>query len=90
MKKLLCLVIACTAIGLVGAGVHHAGRGAGGGQLSTLKFESIPPQPRVVEPPKFKVTKATIEHLEKLMKEGKTIEVQGNGALKILEPSKPR
>jgi hypothetical protein len=57
--------------------------------LTALKFESLPGKPGVVgSPPKYKVTKQTIEHLEKLLKEGKIIEVQNNGSLKIIEPKK--
>ena len=34
-------------------------------------------------PPQFKITKATIEHLQKLQKDGKIVEVQNDGALKL-------
>ncbi len=33
----------------------------------------------------MRVTKQTIKHLKGLLKEGKVIEVQNNGAIKILE-----
>ena len=70
--------------------LDHAGRGARRRRVTTLKFESLPPpQGLVGAPPKFKVTKATILHLEKLLKEDKVIEVQGNGALKVI-PAKKR
>jgi hypothetical protein len=52
--------------------------------LNHLKFESQPNKGGLVgAPPRFKVTKQTLEHLEKLMKDGKTIEVQASGELKI-------
>ena len=55
------------------------------GRSTTLKLESVPQQdPKIMgAPPRYKVTKATIEYLQKLEKEGKIIEVQGNGGAKI-------
>jgi len=56
------------------------------GALGALKFESQPGKPNLVgAPPKFKVTKQTIAYLDKLMKDGRSIEVQNNGAIKILD-----
>ena len=53
--------------------------------LAELKFESVPGKAGLVgAPPKFKITKQTLDHLEKLSKEGKLIEIQGNGSLKIV------
>jgi hypothetical protein len=52
--------------------------------LKELRFESQPTKGGVVgAPPRFRVTKQTIEHLDKLMKDGKAIEIQANGELKI-------
>jgi hypothetical protein len=57
--------------------------------LTELKLESVPGPPGLVgAPPKFKVTKKTIEYLEKLQKDGTIVEVQNNGSLKILESKK--
>jgi hypothetical protein len=55
------------------------------GVLTALKLESVPQKdPKLMgAPPQFKVTKATIEYLQKLEKDGKVIEVQGNGELKV-------
>jgi hypothetical protein len=44
--------------------------------LSSLRFDPLPSNPQMVgAPPQFKVTKATIEFLQKLQKDGKNIEV---------------
>jgi hypothetical protein len=55
-----------------------------GAALTSLKFESLPGNPNLVgAPPQFKVTKATIEFLQKIQKDGKTIEVQNDGSIKV-------
>ena len=59
------------------------------GALETLKFEPLPGKPDLIgAPPKMQVTKKTIEHLQKLMKEGRSIQVDNDGAIKVLEKSK--
>jgi hypothetical protein len=53
--------------------------------LKELKFESAPNKPNVIgAPPRLVVTKKTLAHLEQLMKQNQTIEVQPNGTLKIV------
>jgi hypothetical protein len=86
MKKLPRAAIAFVAVSLMGVGYWITRDEAlVSAALTELKFESVPPKPAVVgAPPKFKVTKQTIDHLQILLKEGKTIEVEGNGSLKIL------
>ncbi len=54
------------------------------GNLNELKFEQQPNESKMVGGPQsFKVSKGTIEYLEQLMKDGKTIEVQNDGGIKI-------
>jgi len=91
MKKLLLWVAFALAVfGALGASrLITQNEALVSAALGSLKFESVPPPAGIVgAPPKFKVTKATLAHLEKLMKEGKTIEVQGNGSIKILGAKK--
>jgi hypothetical protein len=90
MKKLLCVAVGFAAVGLLGANhLITQDEALVSAALKTLRFESLAGKPGVVgAPPKFKVTKKTIEHLEKLLKDGSVIEVQGNGAIKIIEPKK--
>ncbi len=59
------------------------------GALTSLKFESLPPPRGLVgAPPKFRVTRATLDYLDSLIKAGKLIEVQGDGSIKILDSKK--
>ncbi len=59
------------------------------GALTTLGFEALPGKPDVIgAPPKMRVTKKTLKQLEKLLNEGKIIQVQNNGAIEILAPAK--
>ncbi len=90
MKKLLCAAVAFVAVGLLGANYWITRDEAlVSAALTELKFESVPPKPAVVgAPPKFRVTKQTMDHLQVLLKDGKTIEVEGNGSLKILPQKK--
>lgn len=50
--------------------------------LQSLKFEPIPSKV-LGGPQKFKITKATIEHLQKALDDGSVIIVQNNGSIKI-------
>lgn len=85
MKKLLSMLVAVAALGLMGAKLITQDEALVSGALRELKFESVPAKAGLVgAPPRLKVTKQTIEFLEKLAKEGKLVEVQGNGALKIV------
>jgi hypothetical protein len=84
MKKFACLAFIVIALGSLGAKLITQDEALVAGALSELKFESVPGNPKLIgAPPQLKVTKATIEYLQKLQKEGKIIEVQGNGELKI-------
>lgn len=59
------------------------------GILKDLKLESVEDTSgRIGAPPKFRVTKATVEYLQKLQKDNTLIEVEGNGALKVPMPNK--
>ena len=52
------------------------------GALDDLKFELVPS--RVVGgPQKYRVTQATVNHLQKLMKENRSVVVENNGSIKI-------
>jgi hypothetical protein len=90
MKATLSLCITCVALTLLGARFlvsEDAALVSGG--LRVLKFEPVAGKPDVIGgPPRLKVTQVTLAYLEKLMKEGRTIEVQNDGAIKILDPAK--
>jgi hypothetical protein len=90
MKRFVCLAVAFVVLGLLGAkNLITQDEALVSAGLTMLKFESVPGKPGLVgAPPKFKVTKQTIEFLEKLAKEGKIIEVQGNGSVKIIVVAK--
>jgi hypothetical protein len=85
MKKLAYLLIVVLIVGSsVGAMFITENAGLVGAALAELKFEALPGNPKLVgAPPQFKVTKATMEFLQKLQKDGKIVEVQNDGALKI-------
>jgi hypothetical protein len=52
--------------------------------LVELKFEAQPGNPKMIgAPPQLKVTKTTIDYLMKLQKDGKIVEVENDGSLKI-------
>ena len=54
------------------------------GTLNELKFEQQPNQTKMIGGPQnFKVTKATIDYLQQLQKDNKTIEVENDGAIKV-------
>jgi hypothetical protein len=83
-KRALSAGIAMLAIGFVGAKFITQDEALVSGALTELKFELQPTKGGLVgAPPRLKVGKQTIDHLQKLMKEGRVIEVQGNGQLKI-------
>jgi beta-lactamase class A len=86
MKKTLSAAIAAVALTLVSANyLITQDEALVSAALGELKFEAVPGKPGIVgAPPKFKVAKQTIQHLDKLHKEGAIIEVQGNGAIKII------
>ena len=52
--------------------------------LMQLKFEELPGNPKLIgAPPQLKVTKETIDFLTKIQKDGKIVEVENDGSLKI-------
>ncbi len=85
MKKFAALFVAMVLIaGSVAAMFIAQDAALVGGALKDLKFEAVPGNPKVIGgPPQFKVTKDTIEFLQKLQKDNKIVEVENNGALKI-------
>jgi hypothetical protein len=88
-KALSALVVAC-AITLCGAAsLVSQFEALAIGVLNTLKLEPIPNRSGAIGgPAKFKITKQTLSHLEKLMKEGKTLQANPDGSVVILEPDK--
>ncbi len=89
MKKYLCAAVVLTALTSLGANLITQDEALVSGVLAELKFESVPNKTGVIgAPPKFKVTKHTLDYLEKLSKEGKVVEIQGNGSLKIVPAAK--
>lgn len=86
MKKLACVAVAAVAVSLMGAALYISqDQALVGGALGELKFESVAGKPGLIgAPSRYKVTKQTIEFLDKLAKEGKQIEVQATGQLKIV------
>jgi hypothetical protein len=86
MKKIICVAVTLAALGSLGAkSLITQDEALVSGALTTLKFESVPGKPGLVgAPPKLKVTKQTIDFLEQLRKDGKIIEVTGNGSIQIV------
>ena len=85
MKKYLCAAIVLIALTSLGANLITQDESLVSNVLAELKFESVPNKKGLIgAPPKFKVTKHTLDYLEKLSKEGKEVEIQGNGSLKIV------
>ena len=88
MKKpttvFLCIALVI-AIGLsLGAMFITEHAGLVSAALTQLKFEAQPGNPKLIgAPPQLKVTKATIEYLQKLQADGKIVEVENDGSLKI-------
>ena len=84
MKRVAAVLLIVLLTASLGANLITQNEALVSAALNHLKLESQPTKGGLVgAPPRFKVTKQTLEHLEKLMKEGKAIEVQGNGELKI-------
>jgi hypothetical protein len=86
MKKFACGLFVITAMlgATLGAMFITQHAGLVSAALTTLKFEPLPGNPQLVgAPPQLKVTKATIDYLQKLQTQGKIIEVQNDGSLKI-------
>jgi hypothetical protein len=87
MKRVASGLLAVVACGLLGANLLISQDAAlVGGALATLKFESAPAATKAIGgPPRYKISKATLDYLAQLQKEGKLIEVQNNGAIQVLE-----
>jgi hypothetical protein len=85
MKKLFIIVFVLAVVGgSVGAMYITENAGLVSGALRDLKFELQPGSPRLIgAPPQMKVTKATIDYLQQLMKDGKIVEVQNDGSIKV-------
>ncbi len=85
MRKLYYLMAVFVAVGIsLGAMYITLNCALTTGNLNELKFEQQPNESKIVGGPQnFKVTKGTIEYLEQLMKDNKTIEVQNDGGIKI-------
>ncbi|MEX2112260.1 MAG: hypothetical protein WD845_03700 [Pirellulales bacterium] len=90
MKRVLSLLVVAAALSTMGAAYWISQDAAlVSGALTELKFESVRAKSGLIGgPPKFRVTKDTIKYLKTLLNEGKTIEVQNNGAVKILDGEK--
>jgi hypothetical protein len=87
MKRVFSLLVIAAALSSLGAAYWIAQDAAlVSGALAELKFESVPDKSGLVgAPPKMRVTKDTVKYLKGLLKDGKVIEVQSNGAVKILD-----
>jgi hypothetical protein len=90
MKKALCGLFVVCALTLCGAAnLVSQFEALAIGVLNVLKLEQIPDRTGAVGgPAKFKITRQTINHLEKLMKEGKTLVANPDGSVVVLEPGK--
>jgi hypothetical protein len=87
MKRLASVLIAFTAIGLVGANLITEKQGIVAPALEELKLQLVPSKV-IGGPQRYTVTKATIDHLQKLMKEGKVIVLNNDGSLTIEKETK--
>jgi hypothetical protein len=84
MKRFVVTGFAVFALALAGANFITQDEALVSAALKELKFESQPAERGLIgAPPRFKITKKTLDHLQALMKDGKVIEIEGNGAVKI-------
>jgi hypothetical protein len=90
MKRMALIAIALVAVSCAGANYLISQDAAlASGVLTTLKFEPVPGKPDVIgAPPKFKVSKETIEFLTKAMKDGSIVQVNNNGSVEVVAPKK--
>ena len=87
MKRLTCVLFAFTALTLAGANLITENQGMVCPAIEKLKLEVV--KSKVIGgPQRYKVTKATIDYLQKLMKEGKVIVVNNDGSLTIEKETK--
>ena len=84
MRRLLLVVGALVACTFVAATFISQDQALVQGALEGLKFEIVPAKGGLIGgPSRLKITKKTIEHLQKLMQDGKVLEVQPDGAVKV-------
>jgi hypothetical protein len=89
MKHLATSLVLFAAVASMGAYWITEDAALVSGALTELKFEKAPNTSGVIGGPvRMRVTKETLKYLESLLKDGKTIEVQNNGAVKILDAAK--
>jgi hypothetical protein len=82
MKRFACVAIAVAAIGFTGANLITETQSLVGSVFEELKLESMPSKV-IGGPQRYKVTKKTLDHLKKLMDEGKIIVVGGDGKITV-------
>ncbi len=78
MKKFSCLLVACVAILLMGITEKQATVAPA---LESLKLERLPSEV-IGGPISYRVTKKTVEHLERLLKDDKVLVLGNDGSLK--------
>jgi hypothetical protein len=85
IRRVFCAgCVFAAAAALCGAMFITENAGLTGGVLKELKFEQQPGDPKLIgAPPVFKITKDTLDYLQKLQKDGKTVAVQNDGSIKI-------
>ena len=85
MKKVAWIFLLLVALGTsVGAMFITENAGLLSAALKDLKFEALPGNPKMVgAPPQFKVTNDPLDFLKKLEKDGKVIEIENDGSVKI-------
>ena len=85
MRRIACVAVIGAALGSLGANLlitQHAAIVSGA--LTELRFKPLPGDPkRIGAPPRFKVTKATLDYLKKLESQNKIIEIQGDGSIVV-------
>jgi hypothetical protein len=84
MSKAICILIAGLAIGVMGANLLATQvQAAVDSAMIALKFEVVPSSTGLTgAPATYKVTQRTVDHLAKLLKDGKTITVNTDGTIK--------
>lgn len=90
MKKVICALLVCTAIGSMGASLLVSQiQAAVDSAMVQLKLEVVPTNSGLTgKPTTYKVTKRTIDHLTKLMDTGRTITVDSSGTIRIERAAK--
>ncbi|HUY89038.1 MAG TPA: hypothetical protein VMV10_09910 [Pirellulales bacterium] len=81
MRMLASCVVAIAAIGSMGAYFSTEDESTVMGALEALKYEHVPNQDNIGGPADFKVTEETIDYLESLRKDGKTVTVDSEGTV---------